>query len=597
MRPLTLEMQAFGSYGDRTKIDFRKPSQNLFLITGDTGSGKSTIFDAIAFALYGEASSTANKKSGTELQSQFATAGAEPYVELKFCEGTEESGVYTVRRVPRHVRPEAGKRWKKRIRLIGRTNIHKETNQKIIDIVGLNKGQFMQVAMIAQGEFMELLRAKSDEKKVIFRKLFHTEKYEKIANELGDQKRKLDAEIATIRTKFHAKAENADIPEAFEEAEALLALKKKMQQADAKAPEMERFLELMQQLCQYLKEEGKKKKKEAKEAEKLREHCRSALQEAENLQKSFTQMEEAQRELARLFEAGEEIKETARLEQMIKLAYDAKQLYQQYEEAVKRLENLKAEQQKLEEKLPEIKKALKEAEKERNLAEAEKETQQKNYSIIEEKVNRTKAALKEIRKAAQEVEQSKDALQQAEETEKETKEKSTVLEQNIVQWKKEAEAFEEIEVRQLQITGKKNALAEIEDAVAEITESKQLLGKEKKQEEHAKEIYREASGQYQAKQQEYEAYRKRFFDAQAGILAKELKEGEPCPVCGSMEHPKPCIAVEMQEELSREMLEALEKTIAKLQQKQEAASTEAGACHVRRENREKELAERKEKCR
>ena len=66
----------------------------------------------------------------------------------------------------------------------------KETNQKIIDIVGLTKGQFMQVAMIAQGEFMELLRAKSDEKKVIFRKLFHTEKYEKIANELGDRKRK-----------------------------------------------------------------------------------------------------------------------------------------------------------------------------------------------------------------------------------------------------------------------------------------------------------------------------------------------------------------------------------------------------------------------
>lgn len=111
MRPLTLEMQAFGSYGDRTKIDFRKPSQNLFLITGDTGSGKSTIFDAIAFALYGEASSTANKKSGTELQSQFATAGAEPYVELKFCEGTEESGVYTVLPCAKTCPPiEAGKR-------------------------------------------------------------------------------------------------------------------------------------------------------------------------------------------------------------------------------------------------------------------------------------------------------------------------------------------------------------------------------------------------------------------------------------------------------------------------------------------------------
>ncbi len=106
---------------------------------------------------------------------------------------------------------------------------------------------------------------------MIFRKLFHTEKYEKIANELGDRKRKLDAEIATIRTKFHAKAENADIPEAFEEAEALLALKKKMQQADAKAPEMERFLELMQQLCQYLKEEGKQKRRK----QKKRKNCGS----------------------------------------------------------------------------------------------------------------------------------------------------------------------------------------------------------------------------------------------------------------------------------------------------------------------------------
>lgn len=129
-------------------------------------------FDAIAFALYGEASSTANKKSGTELQSQFAAAGAEPYVELKFCEGTEESGVYTVRRVPRHVRPlkrgSGEKEESESVTLIMPDEIvysQKETNQKIIDIVGLNKGQFMQVAMIAQGEFMELLRAKSDEKK------------------------------------------------------------------------------------------------------------------------------------------------------------------------------------------------------------------------------------------------------------------------------------------------------------------------------------------------------------------------------------------------------------------------------------------------
>ena len=84
MRPITLVMQSFGSYGQRTEIDFRKPDQNLFLITGDTGSGKSTIFDAIVFALYGEASSNRNRKDGEELQSQYSDIRTEPFVDLTF---------------------------------------------------------------------------------------------------------------------------------------------------------------------------------------------------------------------------------------------------------------------------------------------------------------------------------------------------------------------------------------------------------------------------------------------------------------------------------------------------------------------------------
>ena len=84
MRPIKLTMQAFGSYRDRTILDFTKADQNLFLITGDTGAGKTTIFDAIVFALYGEASSGVNKKNGTELQSQYADPSVEPYVEFEF---------------------------------------------------------------------------------------------------------------------------------------------------------------------------------------------------------------------------------------------------------------------------------------------------------------------------------------------------------------------------------------------------------------------------------------------------------------------------------------------------------------------------------
>lgn len=106
MRPLVLTMEAFGSYGQRTVIDFQKPDQNLFLITGDTGAGKTTIFDAMVFALFGEASSSVNKKDGAELQSQYVGLEAKPFVELTFAEGNgSDLCTYRVRRVPRHQRP------------------------------------------------------------------------------------------------------------------------------------------------------------------------------------------------------------------------------------------------------------------------------------------------------------------------------------------------------------------------------------------------------------------------------------------------------------------------------------------------------------
>ena len=162
MKPIQLTMQAFGSYGKKTVIDFTKPDQNLFLITGDTGSGKTTIFDAIVFALYGEASSVVNRKNGAELQSQFAAASVEPFVELVFSEKEGSEDVhYTVRRVPKHVRPlKRGTGLKEEsgsVSLImsdGTEYPSKETDKKLEEIVGLTKNQFMQVAMIAQGEFM-----------------------------------------------------------------------------------------------------------------------------------------------------------------------------------------------------------------------------------------------------------------------------------------------------------------------------------------------------------------------------------------------------------------------------------------------------------
>ena len=220
MRPLKLTMQAFGSYGKRTIIDFGETNQNLFLVTGDTGAGKTTIFDAIVFALYGEASSNANRKDGTELQSQFVENSVEPFVELNFSEGTGDSRQeYTVRRIPRHVRPlKRGTGEKEESGSValtmpdGTEYPQKETDKKLEEIVGLTKEQFMQVAMIAQGEFMELLRAKSDEKKVIFRKLFHTELYSQIVDELGRRRKEKQQEMGRIRTICQTEAAHIKVP-------------------------------------------------------------------------------------------------------------------------------------------------------------------------------------------------------------------------------------------------------------------------------------------------------------------------------------------------------------------------------------------------
>ena len=237
MRPQKLIMQAFGSYGKKTEIDFSGLKQNLFLVSGDTGAGKTTIFDAIVFALFGEASSENNKKDGVELQSQYTKAYLEPYVELVFEEqNIDGAGVYTVRRSPRHVRPK--KRGTGMIEVSAQVSLilpdgseypQKETDKKLEEIVGLTKSQFMQVAMIAQGEFMELLRARSDEKKVIFRKLFQTEFYQKLTEELAVRRKEKLGIMGQIRTICQTQAGYIVIPEDYRRAAEVKEVKQKIQ--------------------------------------------------------------------------------------------------------------------------------------------------------------------------------------------------------------------------------------------------------------------------------------------------------------------------------------------------------------------------------
>ena len=368
MKPLKLKMQAFGSYGEETLIDFEKVNQNLFLITGDTGAGKTTIFDAIVFALYGEASSSANKKEGVVLQSQYVDFAKEPFVELTFSEGNNaDSEIYTVRRVPRHLKPitrGAGKGGQREITgsvsLImpdGMEYPSKEADSKLQEIVGLTKSQFMQVAMIAQGEFMDLLRAKSDDKKVIFRKLFNTEMYQDIVTELGNRKREKDKEIAILKTQCQTEAVRIRIPETYE-------LQKEMQQSRRQIEEgqtagLADFMDRLGALCNWMKKELEIAESAYKEVECARTSKGEELAKAEELLKWFVQFEKAEEELQR-YEAQEpEMIRAKELAGQIRAVYEIAEKYNQYHEAETTWTDSVRVLKEWEEKIPKLLETLK----------------------------------------------------------------------------------------------------------------------------------------------------------------------------------------------------------------------------------------------
>ena len=363
MKPLKLKMQAFGSYGEETLIDFEKVNQNLFLITGDTGAGKTTIFDAIVFALYGEASSSANKKEGVVLQSQYVDFAKEPFVELTFSEGNNaDSEIYTVRRVPRHLKPitrGTGKGGQREITGSvsfimpdGMEYPSKEADSKLREIVGLTKSQFMQVAMIAQGEFMDLLRAKSDDKKVIFRKLFNTEMYQNIVTELGNRKREKDKEIAILKTQCQTEAVRIRISETYE-------FQKEMQQSKRQIEEgqmagLADFMDRLEALCDWMKKELENAERAYQESECARTGKGEELAKAEELLKWFAQLEKAQEDLRR-YEAQEpEMIRAKELAAQIRAVYEIAEKYNQYHEAETTwTDNVRALKE-WEEKIPEL---------------------------------------------------------------------------------------------------------------------------------------------------------------------------------------------------------------------------------------------------
>ncbi len=605
MKPIQLTMQAFGSYGKMTVIDFTKPDQNLFLITGDTGSGKTTIFDAIVFALYGEASSVVNRKNGAELQSQFAAASVEPFVELVFSEKEGSEDVhYTVRRVPKHVRPlKRGTGLKEEsgsaslIMSDGTEYPSKETDKKLEEIVGLTKNQFMQVAMIAQGEFMALLRAKSDDKKVIFRKLFNTELYQNIVDELAKRRKDKDRKIAQIKTACQTEVGHILVPKLVtadgaetdqeqngaadqisdecRDANKLQELKERILKSERLSlPDMEALLQTLVSVIEWTKDKMQQSESETSQLYKVYLLKRDAVTKAGQLLERYKELEEAEKELGECEAIKPLMQEWQQCMRQIEDAYDILTLWKQYQEVSGQLETARQALAANEQALPEQKMACEQAAVQLQQAKKVQEQALMDFSEVKTHVENDLEAFSKMAEAKRKVLTAQTKVDEAGKQARIAEESLSDLESNEKQWQTQAELLSDTDSRMIILQGKQRDIAGIgADFESWKDEEKDCFSQQRCAEE-ADKVYADAKDRFNKENTAYIQAYNDFLDAQAGFLAEKLQRGEPCPVCGSTIHPHPHQAEKSA--LTKEELNILSESVRELQEGQAAAAKKAG---------------------
>lgn len=481
MKPLKLTMSAFGSYAGKNVIDFTGQQQGIFLITGDTGAGKTTIFDAITYALYNQTSG--GERNGNMMRSQYAQPETETYVELEFL---YRGQTYCVRRNPDYKITKTLKNGRIREQKVphsveltlpdGTVFPEKKnaTDAKIIEILGLTADQFSQIVMIAQGDFLKLLYTKSDERKMIFSKLFRTDIYWKIQENLRRKSMEMDERIQENDRAFEQeKSRIIPLPESEE-----LPLD-----------------ELV---------------------ERLRERVKDALKEqnlrranVEELNKKITKYEE----INKLFVSLEKIRQTGK--ELEARQAESKERRQQIENARKADKVLVAEQQNLRQQQAVEQSAQAIAKMEETLAD-----DQEMFETLKTQLQEAEA--KQKREAA------------------DTQKKMLALEQSLPSYEALQNArSEEQQAKKVWEDLGKTSEESFHKKEAGIAALKEQQKRQEQAVEQTKKNWEQTSLSASESAKHYEHMYEAFLKEQAGILAENLSAGCPCPVCGSTIHPDP----------------------------------------------------------
>ena len=481
MRPLKLTMSAFGPYAGQVELDLEQLGRRgLYLITGDTGAGKTTIFDAITYALYGEPSG--DNRDPSMFRSKYARPDTPTQVELVFSYGHQ---VYRVRRSPEYERPAKRgsgttvQRAEAELqlpdgRLVTRP---REVTAEIVEIIGVDRSQFCQIAMIAQGDFLKLLLADTKSRQEIFRKLFQTRPYlvfqEKLKSESGALQKQCEAARASLRQYMSGILCGSE-DECFEQVQQ--AREGQMLIADTEA--------LLQTL---LERDGRSKAHWSETWDKLEQE----LQEVTAL---LSKAEEAQKTQNKLKTAREK-----REEAQTKLELAQKQLETEMEQNSHR-EAVESERAALEAQLP-------------------------SYERLEQ----LRTTLGQLTQGIHSQEQ---ALAQQQRT-------RDAQARELAQWREELFQLAQTPALRQRLLGEQTQELDRQRKLEGLEELLQRCTQAQRELEQAQTEYRAARDRAEQAKEDYERKNRAFLDEQAGLLAQNLEEGQPCPVCGSVHHPAP----------------------------------------------------------
>ena len=527
MMPISLTLSAFGPYPDTITIDFESFQEDgLFLITGPTGSGKTMIFDAMIFALYGKTSGQIRQTDS--LRCDHALNEIPTFVEFSFSLHQQN---YTIKRNPKYYLE--GKKTPKQpsalLTLPDGKMVEgiKEVNQKMISLLGVDDQQFKQICMIAQGEFTKLIMASSDEREKVLRELFHSETYQKLEEKL----------------KVHLKV--------YQDKYDLLLNKRK---------------DLMQELQvedhqEYLSKQTKLIASQQKEYDDLKKDLDQKKQQLQlyRLQNQrLIQLKDLKQQFQDLKKQENDYQELNKTVDTLKKAQETNYLYISYIKQQKKLQTLKLNQEDFLKQLKKLEKDYQEKKVQANSLDYKQQTKEKLQNQIQE----TKQLINQIYQYQNDYQNLQTLKQQYRMLDEEHKlflkkkekfENGLQRDQERIQSEQQVQSkYELIKQQYVRLNEQKvkvHQLSDYYDQILKLNENKSDLQEE----------YTVVEKQVDHERMQYNQMEKLYFRKQAGIFALQLKEDQPCPICGSLHHPHP--AQIEKEDITKEKLDQQAKKV------------------------------------